>query len=203
MATIHVGATLTPHFRDFLPGWVARQPWFLGAGRPSLSPVGYFRFEDPAGEVGIETHLVRDGSVLYQVPMTYRPSPIGQPGQESALITTAEHSVLGTRWIYDGAADPVWANELRRLVRTEGVSDPSSRSGVGPAEARGRRLAASDFPDSALDVELIRVLTPGRNDGEPGIAGVVTGIWYPEGADGPPADGCLALLWSPSAHDPR
>ena len=35
----------------------AGQPWYLGAGIPLLSPVGYFRFEDPAGEVGMETHL--------------------------------------------------------------------------------------------------------------------------------------------------
>lgn len=32
--------TLTPHFDDFLPGWVARQPWYPGAGTPSLRPVG-------------------------------------------------------------------------------------------------------------------------------------------------------------------
>jgi hypothetical protein len=110
---------------------MVRQPWYAGTGPPSLSTVGYFRFEDPAGEVGIETHLVTDGSVLYQVPMTYRGAPLG-PGASGALIATAQHSILGTRWIYDGEADPAWASQLLRLIRTNGVSDPASRQ-------RGRR----------------------------------------------------------------
>ena len=77
MATIHAGATLTPHFRDFLPAWVGRQPWYAGDGIPSLTPVGFLRMEDPAGAVGIETHLVSDGTAVYQVPMTYRGAPLG------------------------------------------------------------------------------------------------------------------------------
>ncbi|SDM58945.1 hypothetical protein SAMN04489726_2394 [Allokutzneria albata] len=101
MAKVHVGTTLTPHFREFLPRWVARQRWYRGTGVPELSPVGFFRFEDPAGEVGIETHLVTDGAELYQIPMTYRGEPLAGAAPE-ALIVTAEHSVLGTRWIYDG-----------------------------------------------------------------------------------------------------
>ena len=28
MATVHPGTTLTPHFRDFLPPWLVRQPWY-------------------------------------------------------------------------------------------------------------------------------------------------------------------------------
>ena len=35
--------------------------------------------------------------------MTYRGSAVA----EGALIATAEHSVLGTRWIYDATTDPV------------------------------------------------------------------------------------------------
>ena len=123
MAKVHPGATLVPHFRDFLPPrWVVRQPWYAGSGIPPLAPVGYFRFEDPAGEVGIETHLVTDGRVVYQVPMTYRGAPMKDsvPAAATSLIATAEHSVLGTRWIYDGEADPVWRNQLLRLVQVNG-----------------------------------------------------------------------------------
>jgi Maltokinase N-terminal cap domain len=47
--------TLTPSFRDFLPCWIARQPWYRGGGVPAIRPVGFFRLEDPAGAVGIET----------------------------------------------------------------------------------------------------------------------------------------------------
>jgi Maltokinase N-terminal cap domain len=201
MARIHRGATLTPHFREFLPQWVARQPWYLGQGVPKLVPVGYFRFEDPAGEVGIETHLVSDGSALYQVPMTYRgaPMPAAVPGAADALISTTEHSVLGTRWICDGAADPVWAAELIRIVRTNGRSDPSIKPGVGLAEARGQRVVAGEeFGDGAV-IELNRVLAgrlpaEGLQGAGQGVLGLLTGSWYPAGADGPPASGLLAVL---------
>ncbi len=67
---------------------------------------------------------------------------------------TAEHSVLGTRWIYDAVDDLVWVNELLRLVRTEGVSDAGSKRGVAPAQARGHRLTIRDVPeDPAIELK--------------------------------------------------
>src|SRR5215813_12575063 len=138
MADVRPSVTLTPHFRDFLPMWIARQPWYQGSGLPSISPVGFIRFEDPAGEVGMETHLVTDGAAIYQVPMTYRGRPIAETaGAEDSLIAIAEHRVLGRRWIYDGVDDPVWVTELLRLVATNGVSRSDGSERVGPAEARG------------------------------------------------------------------
>jgi len=185
MGKIHPGATLTPHFRDFLPPWVARQPWYRGTGPPALTPVGYFRFEDPDGEVGVETHLVAAGSVLYQLPMTYRGAPLDRP---DALIATAEHSVLGTRWIYDGEADPVWAAELLRLVRTESAAEPSGKRGVEPAGARGRLLGPVD---GWVRIELRRVVEPGLSLAA-GVVGQVTGSWCAAG--GTPEQGCLAVV---------
>jgi hypothetical protein len=187
MAKIHPGATLTPHFREFLPVWVAAQPWYRGSGDPTLTPVGYFRFEDPAGEVGIETQLVADGSVLYQIPMTYRGAPLAS----ASLITTAEHSVLGTRWIYDAETDPVWQAELRRLIADNGVSDPSQKRGVGPAEARGQRIT-DPLPDNVI-IELCRVPLMGRPAPDPSIVGLVFGTWYPEGPGTRPDGGCLGI----------
>jgi hypothetical protein len=200
VARIHAGATLTPHFRDFLPGWVARQPWYLGTATPSLAPVGYFRFEDPGGEVGIETHLVTDGPVLYQIPMTYRGTPLKDAGLPAAqaLIATAEHSVLGSRWIYDGEADPVWATELLRLVQTAGVSDPSGKRGAGPAEARGYRLISGDLAADAVTIELNRIVTTHRLAEEPDIVGLVTGTWHPDGPGTAAATGCLAAVRRPT-----
>ncbi|HEX3921852.1 MAG TPA: hypothetical protein VHY31_06180 [Streptosporangiaceae bacterium] len=196
MAKVHPGATLTPHFRDFLPGWVARQPWYLGTGTPSLAPVGYFRLEDPAGQVGIETHLVTDGTVLYQVPMTYRGTAVtdGALAAAHALIATAEHSVLGTRWIYDGEADPIWRSELLRLVAISGVSDPSSKHGVGHAEARGHRLMPGNLTADTVTIELCRVVTRHWPASEVGIAGVVIGTWYPDGPGTRVATGRLAAV---------
>lgn len=148
MGKVHPGATLTPHFRDFLPAWLVRQPWYVGTGAPVTRPVGYFRFEDPAGEVGIETHLVENEGVLYQVPLTYRDAPLAG-ADERALITTAEHSVLGTRYIYDGQADPLYRAQLVRIVDTNDVSDPSLKHGVGPAEARGVRFTPNPFVEDS------------------------------------------------------
>ena len=84
---------------------------------PELNRVVAFRFDDPAGEVGIETLLVRaDGGPLWQAPLTYRAAPVD--GLEPWLLGTAEHSVLGTRWIYDGCADPVYASALASTILT-------------------------------------------------------------------------------------
>jgi Maltokinase N-terminal cap domain len=196
VAKVHPGATLTPHFRDFLPQWVARQPWYQGSGIPSLTPVGYFRFEDPSGEVGIETHLVTDGLVVYQVPMTYRGAPLkdGGPAAAAALVATAEHSVLGTRWIYDGEADPVWRSELLRLVRAGGVSEPGSKRGVAPAEARGHLLTAGKLTVGSVTIELRRVLAPRHPAGNLGAAGLVIGTWHPGGPGTAAVTSCLAVV---------
>jgi Maltokinase N-terminal cap domain len=208
VAKTHPGATLTPHFRDFLPGWVAKQPWYTGVGTPALVAVGFLRFEDPAGEVGIETHLVSDGTAIYQLPMTYRGAPIAGAAS-TGLIATSEHSVLGTRWIYDAESDPVWVAELLRLVNTGAISDPSSKRAPGHAEARGRRLALEDITADTGTIELRRVLTSDSPVGdspvgdspaddsladEPGVAGLVTGTWYPRGPDQPATTGCLAVI---------
>jgi len=191
MGKVHVGATLVPHFRDFLPGWVARQAWYQGSGTPALRPVGFFRFEDPAGQVGIETHLVSDGTGVYQIPMTYRGAPIPSLDAASGLIAKAEHSVLGTRWIYDGTVDPVWRDELLRLVQTGGVSNPSAKRGVAAAEARGHPLGTI-APETAT-IDLRRLLAADADAG-PEVAGTVAGIWFPDGPDSPAATGLLAVV---------
>jgi hypothetical protein len=209
MPVVYPGATLTPHFRDFLPGWMARQPWYRGSGQPSLHMVGAFRLEDPAGEVGIETHLLTDGAAIYQVPMTYRGAALAGSGlagsglagpglagsglADSALIATAEHSVLGTRWIYDGPSDPVWVGQLLQLVADEGVSGPGGRP--RDARARGLRRSQADPTAMATSIELRRVLTAGPVPAEPGTVGVVMGSWQPDNC--PPdchVHGCLAVV---------
>jgi hypothetical protein len=86
--------------------------------------------------------------VLYQIPTTYRGTPMerGAPAAAASPIAAAEHSVLGTRWIHDREADPVWESELLRLVQVNGVSDPSSKCGAGAAEARGHLLTQAGVP---------------------------------------------------------
>jgi hypothetical protein len=66
--------------------------------------IGAFRFDDPDGRVGMVIHLLDAGGMLLQVPLTYRDEPLAQA--EQALIAQMQHSVLGTRWVYDGLRDP-------------------------------------------------------------------------------------------------
>ncbi|MGH8861353.1 MAG: CG0192-related protein [Jatrophihabitantaceae bacterium] len=119
MAVIY-NAELVPSKIELLTAWVAEQPWLDGADVSSLRALGAYRFDDPDGEVGIETHLVHsaDGRVL-QLPVTYRSAPL--PGAQDALVGTMEHSVLGRRWVYDGCADPVFVTALATAILTGGT----------------------------------------------------------------------------------
>lgn len=190
MAAPSPGPTLTPHFRDFLPAWVVRQSWYTGPDAPSLRPVGFIRLRDPAGAVGLETHLMTDGSDVYQVPMTYR----GAPEPRADLITEAEHSELGHRWIYDATTDPVWVGTILAMVLAGGASEPEPDRRPAPADARGR-LLTPDRPDvSTLTVRVRRKLAAGRPADAAGAIGVVTGTWYPGGPDAAPVRGWLATV---------
>ena len=113
MALVHQ-ATLTPSKLELLGNWLPGRPWFRESGE--LTRVGSYRFDDPAGEVGIEIMLVQSGSSVLQVPLTYRAKPLA--GAEDYLMGTMEHSVLGSRWIYDGCGDPVFVSALATAILT-------------------------------------------------------------------------------------
>lgn len=116
MALIHK-ATLRPTKLELLAEWLPARRWYEGKAGAELTRVAGYRFDDPEGEVGIETMLVGDGSgIVYQVPLTYRGAP--PDGAESFLVGTTEHSVLGSRWVYDATGDPVYAPLLARIVFT-------------------------------------------------------------------------------------
>jgi hypothetical protein len=125
-------ATLTPAKIDLLTGWAPTQPWFPGG--TALEQVGAYRFDDPGGEVGIETFLLRtDAGHLIQVPLTYRGAPL--EGGEVALVTRMEHSVLGPRWVYDGCGDPVYVAALATAMTTGGTE-----AGLELHKADGERV---------------------------------------------------------------
>lgn len=113
MAIIHK-ATLSPSKLELIAGYLPNQPWFIQEGAPEL--VGAYRFDDPAGEVGIETHVVAAGERIYQVPLSYRGYELA--GAEEWLIGTMDHSVLGKRWVYDACADPVYVKALANAILT-------------------------------------------------------------------------------------
>ena len=110
MALIH-RASIRPTKAELLADWVPTQPW----GEQEFELVGAYRFDDPDGEVGIETHVLStaDGHLL-QVPLTYRGARLD--GADQFLICTMEHSVLGRRWIYDATGDPVYARVLASVL---------------------------------------------------------------------------------------
>jgi hypothetical protein len=81
--------------------------------------LGSYRFDDPGGEVGLETMILETtGGAVLQVAVTYRGEPM--EGADDVLIGTAEHSVLGPRWVYDACADPVYAQALATTILTGG-----------------------------------------------------------------------------------
>ncbi|MFE6448427.1 CG0192-related protein [Nocardiopsis dassonvillei] len=107
-------ADLTPSKPELIGAWLDAQPW---AGRGPGEILGAYRFDDPEGEVGVEVFLVRRGDRLLHLPLTYRGAPL--PGHEDHLVGTLEHSVLGTRWVYDGTEDEVSLACFRRALEGE------------------------------------------------------------------------------------
>ncbi|MYW63612.1 1,4-alpha-glucan branching protein [Streptomyces sp. SID8379] len=156
MAILH-RTTLKPTKLELLTSWLPKQSWYEGAGTPELTKAGGFRLDDPAGQVGIEFLATTDTSgpepVTYHVPMTYRGAPL--PDADDALVGTLVHGVLGERWVYDGAQDPLLIGELAALLKGEvpahaqsidGELDPTVHATVAGAEGRP---------------EIVRVLEPG------------------------------------------
>ena len=142
VAEIHHDATLTPSKQALIEGWMGAQRWYTAKGStPRTRRVRSFRFDDPAGEVGIETIVVSDESgdepVVYQVPLTYRGAPA--EGLDHALVGTMEHSVLGTRWVYDACHDPVYATQLLAALQGEVRAASSSESGAVDPSITGIR----------------------------------------------------------------
>lgn len=108
-------AQLRPSKSELLAAWLPQLPWFDGDAAEPVR-LGAYRFDDPAGLVGIDTHRVAIDGRTYQVPLTYRGAP--PAGAETFLIATMDHPVLGPRWVYDGTADPVYVSELATALLT-------------------------------------------------------------------------------------
>ncbi|WP_406495179.1 1,4-alpha-glucan branching protein [Streptomyces sp. NBC_00846] len=203
MAVIHNTTTLTPTKLELLATWLPAQPWYRGkAGQqPELARTGGFRLDDPEGEVGIEFMVATDTSgdqpVSYQIPFSYRGAPI--PGADEALIGTAEHGVLGQRWVYDGTRDPVLVAQLFALIvgeaepqmqSTSNTPDPSvtgwfAETGIKATLASttvtdapdGTDLLVETAPDGRrLAIRINRVLQPGQDTDEQALGHVTADV---------------------------
>lgn len=132
MALFHT-ATLVPSKSDLLAAWVPEEPWCREPAA-AVEVLGAFRFDDPAGLTGVETHIVRVGADTYQVPVTYRNDEVA--GAEEALVGTIEHSALGTRWVYDGVHDETY------VMMLAGVAMTGQGEALGLVEVDGRWIIA-------------------------------------------------------------
>jgi hypothetical protein len=147
MAIIH-DTTMSPGKLELLTSWLPAQPWYVDTGRtPELAKAGGFRLDDPEGEVGIEFMVVTDRSgyqvTTYQVPLTYRAQALAGAGR--GLIGTAEHGVLGRRWIYDGTCDLVLVAQLVALIQGDAQPQAQSVSSTPDPTVTGRPVTAGSL----------------------------------------------------------
>ncbi|AYF78069.1 1,4-alpha-glucan branching protein [Nocardia yunnanensis] len=146
MAEIHE-TTMKPGKLELLARWLPTRHWYIGGPAPRLSKSGGFRLDDPDGEVGIEVMVVADATgpqpAVYLVPMTYRGAR--EEALDHALIGTSEHGVLGLRWLYDAAHDPVFVEQAALLLT--GKATPQDQH-------------ASDTPDLTVHLVPGDILTP-------------------------------------------
>ena len=145
MALLH-RATLSPSKLELLAAWLPSRSW---SGGGDVRQLGAYRFDDPAGQVGLEAFLLArpDGRVLH-VPLSYRGEPLA--GAEEHLVGLTRHSVLGQRWVYDGCGDPVWASALATALLAGGRQAEEHVAGEGPrtpsATVRGSGSAGAPVP---------------------------------------------------------
>ena len=150
--------TLVPSKLELLTGWARARPWFKGAINPEFEIVGGFRLDDPDGEIGFEFFLLRDHAdgIEYFVPVSYRSAPLPGADQDGSLIGTAEHGILGTRYVYDGPVDPAWRSVVEELLN--GEAEPQHRT---ESETPDRTVRLIPGTEAGVISESMVVRTPG------------------------------------------
>lgn len=138
MAMIY-NTTLRPSKLEMLAAWLPSQQWFHGdASR--LESLGAYRFDDPAGEVGMEGHILTAGDdTVYHVPLTYRGEPF--EGSDAHLLGTVDHGVLGKRWFFDAEGDPVYREVLTHTIVSGGREADEFESDGPDAPVTPREIA--------------------------------------------------------------
>jgi hypothetical protein len=179
MALLHGGASITPTKLELLARWLPKRPWFTGDAS-ALEVVGAYRFDDPAGAVGMETHLFRAGdSTIYQVPLTYRGAPLD--GADPFLVGTMDHTVLGDRWVYHASADPVYLEVLAETIRTGGSQAELVReTGDGQSaiiEPSVRVTGSGMSTTGPVELDVLTVLNAPLEGQLGAHDGTLTGTW--------------------------
>jgi hypothetical protein len=161
MALVH-RATVAPSKQELVEAWLPARPWAQGI--EITGKLAEYRFDDPAGEVGVETIVFAAGeAVMVQVPLTYRATPL--EGAADFLVGACEHSVLGPRWVYDGCGDPVWAATLTAAILTGDtqvqmyLEEDGQRIDIPP------RMTVQGSGTPGADVPAITAVDSARDDG--------------------------------------
>jgi hypothetical protein len=194
-------ADVRPSKLALLNRWLPTRPWYRGPAQPDFERVTSYRFDDPAGQVGVETLIVRTGAgPLLQAPLTYRDAPLDHA--DDWLVGTAEHSVLGRRWVYDGCGDPVYAAALAATIvagatQAEEFVDVDGRlerreptitvrgTGTGPVPAIGDLVLVGEETDPTLirtdsvELAVVRVLDDSPLPGLDRLSLIGTGDPFP------------------------
>ena len=179
MADIY-DAELTPGKLEVIADWLRSQDWAadIDLDATPLEKVSAYRFDDPAGEVGLEVYIVRAGDRVLQVPLSYRGAPL--ESAEAALVSTMEHSVLGRRWVYAGMGDPLFRQRLDHTIATAGtsarqyrVNDEGNR--IDEIAEVAHAVGTGPLP-GAGDVEMLRELTLDSTSAT-AEAGLLLGRW--------------------------
>ena len=153
MALLH-RATLHPTKLELLAAWLPSRRWFQAQTAADITSVAAYRFDDPAGAVGIETILVRAGDgPIHQVPLTYRGAPVD--GGDDWLIGTTEHSVLGRRWVYDACGDPTYMAVLASTILAGGGQAEQFFEVDGRREVRQPTMTVTGSGDADGDLPAI------------------------------------------------
>ena len=147
--------------------WAPGRAW---CPEGNLEVVGAFRFDDPEGRVGMETHVAAVGDTFVLVPLTYREAPL--EGADDAFIGEMHHSALGTRWVYDGLGDPTYLVMLAAVSLTGqgealGLVEVDGRWHIAPANVRiqGGGFGLDRVPVDGMELVADGVSPQFRSDG--------------------------------------
>jgi hypothetical protein len=161
MGLVHHTATLAPTKQELAEAWLPSRAW---APDGPVEKVAEYRFDDPHGEVGVETILWRTrGGTVLQVPFSYRAEPLD--GADDFLVGTSDHSVLGKRWVYDGCADPVWAATLTAAILTGGTQAQMVIDRDGELVDVPPRMQVRGSGSADAEVPAVSSITSVRDDG--------------------------------------
>lgn len=173
-------AELDPGKLDVVSAWLSRQEWTAGSdvAPESLTAVTSYRFDDPAGDVGVEIHIVAAGDRVFQVPLTYRGEPLA--GADDFFVSEMSHSILGTRFVYAGIGDPVFQQQLDATIADAGssavqhqVDDQGNR--IGEITEVAQVVGTGSLP-GAPSVQVVDELDPNET-ADTTKQGLLIGTW--------------------------